>query len=102
MCVLHEYLGCELARRGVRRGAAEAIAAAVTCNTPPPLRIRNKTPGAKVCRYSRHSAGSLCWPFPALKFEFIFQTKYTEAILTNNTRKLLRFEITEILVAVEK
>ena len=32
-------------------------------------------------------------PFPMLKYEYIFQIKYTEAILSNNTRKLLRFEI---------
>jgi len=48
MCVLHEYLGCELARRGVRRGAAEAIAAAVTCNTPPPLGFPIKLRGESV------------------------------------------------------
>ena len=31
--------------------------------------------------------------------EFIFQTKHTEAILSNSTRKLLWFEITEMLTA---
>jgi len=54
----------------------------------------------EVCRCNRHSARSLGWPFSMLKFEFIFQIKYTEAILSNSTRKLLWFEITEILVAV--
>ena len=44
-------------------------------------------------------AGSLGWPFPMLKY--IFQMKYTEAILANSTRKLLRFEITKILIAVQ-
>jgi len=41
------------------------------------------------------------WPFAMLKFEYIFQIKYTEAILSNSTRKLLWFEITKILIAVQ-
>jgi len=32
----------------------------------------------------------------------IFEVKYTEGILSNGTRKLLRFEITQILIAVLK
>jgi len=40
------------------------------------------------------------WPFPMLKYKYIFQIKYTEAILSNSTRKLLKFEITEMLTAV--
>ena len=39
------------------------------------------------------SAGSLGWPFPMLKYKYIFQIKYTEATLSNSTRKLLWFEI---------
>jgi len=35
-----------------------------------------------------------------LKYEYIFYIKYTEAILSNSTRKLLRFEITEMLMTV--
>jgi len=31
-----------------------------------------------------------------------YQIKYTEAILSNGSRKLLWFEITKILIAVEK
>ena len=57
--------------------------------------------GTKVCRYNWHSAGSLCWPFPMLKYEYIFQIKYTEAISSNSTRILLRFEITKMLIAVK-
>ena len=54
-----------------------------------------------MCRYSWHSAGSLQgWPFPVLKYRYIFQIKYTEAILSNSTRRLLRFEITSVLIAV--
>ena len=35
-----------------------------------------------------------------LKYSYIFQIKYTEAILSNSTRKLLWFEITKMLIAV--
>ena len=46
-----------------------------------------------MCRYKWHSADSTgC----------IFQIKYTEAILSNSTRKLLRFEINKMLIAVKK
>jgi len=34
--------------------------------------------------------------------KYIFQIKYTEAILSNSTWKLLRFEITMMLIAVKK
>ena len=48
------------------------------------------------CRYNWHSAGSLDWPFSNLKYKYIFfQIKCTEAILSNSTGKLLRFEITK-------
>ena len=46
-----------------------------------------------MCRYSWHSAGSLGWPFPTLKYKYILEIKYTEPILSNSTRKLLWFEI---------
>ena len=56
--------------------------------------------GTKVCRYNWHSAGSLGWPFPMLEYEYIFQIKYTEAILSN-ARELLWFEIiAKMLIAV--
>jgi len=35
-----------------------------------------------------------------LKYEYILQIKYTEAILSNSTRKLWRFEITKMLIEV--
>jgi len=44
-------------------------------------RHRERKCAAKVCRYNWHSAGSLGWPFPVLKYKYIFQIKYTEAIL---------------------
>jgi len=49
-----------------------------------------------VCRYNWHSAVSLGRPFPVLKYQYICQIKYTEAILSDSTRKLLWFEITKI------
>ena len=58
--------------------------------------------GTKVCRYNWHSAGSLGWQFPVLKYKYICQIRHTEAILSNTTQKLLRFEISKILIAVLK
>ena len=41
------------------------------------------------------------WPFPVLKYLYIFfRIKYTEAILSNSTRQLLWFEISIMLIAV--
>jgi len=37
-----------------------------------------------------------------LKYKYILQIKYTEAILSNSTRKLSWFEITKMLIAVKK
>ena len=37
-----------------------------------------------------------------LKYEYIFPIKYTEAILSNSTQKLLWFEIIIMLTAVKK
>ena len=51
-------------------------------------------------RYIWHSVVSLGWPFPTVKYKYIFQIKYTKTILSNRTRKLLRFEITKMLVAI--
>jgi len=44
--------------------------------------------------------GSLRRPFLMLKYQYLFQIKYTAAILSNSTRKLLWFEITKMLIAV--
>jgi len=49
-----------------------------------------------------HSSGSLGWPFPMLKYKYIFELKYTEAIISNSIRKLLWFEISKKLVAILK
>ena len=54
----------------------------------------------KVCRYNWHSAGSLGRPFPMLKYKHIFQIKYTDAMLSNSTWKLLWFEIAKMPIAV--
>ena len=48
-----------------------------------------------------------CW-LPGLAisamliYRYIFQIKHTEAISSNNTRKLLWFEISKMLIAVKK
>jgi len=42
------------------------------------------------------------WLIPMLKYKYIFQIKYTEAILSNGTRKLLLFEISQMVIAVLK
>jgi len=44
----------------------------------------------------------LGWPFSMLKYKCIFQIKYTEAVLSNSTRKLLWFDITKTLAAFKK
>ena len=49
-------------------------------------------------RYSWHSAGYLSCPFPMLEYKYICPLKYTETILSNSSRKLLRFEM---LIAVK-
>ena len=38
------------------------------------------------------------WLFPMLKYKYIFQIKYTEAILSNGTRKLLWLETNKMLI----
>ena len=40
--------------------------------------------------------------FQCPQYKYIFQIKYTEAILSNSTRKRLWIEITEVLIAVKK
>jgi len=57
--------------------------------------------GTKVCRYNWHSACSMRWPFPVLKYKYIFQIKYTEAISSNRARKLLWFENSKMLIALK-
>jgi len=47
-------------------------------------------------------ADTIGWPFPMLKYKYIFQVKYMEAILSNSTQKLLWFKITKMLTAVLK
>jgi len=39
--------------------------------------------------------------FPMVNYKYVFQIKYTEAILSHSTRKLLWFEITKMLTAVK-
>ena len=56
-------------------------------------RRRHSLYATKVCRYNWHSAGSLGWPFPMIKYKYFFQIKYTEAISSDSIRKQLRFKI---------
>ena len=56
--------------------------------------------GKQVCLYNWHRAGFRGWPFTLLKYKYIFQIKYTEAIVSNSARKLLWFEIRKMLIAV--
>jgi len=56
----------------------------------------------EVRRHHWHNAGSLRRSFPMLKYKYIFQIKYTEAILSNSTQRLLWFEITNMPTAAEK
>jgi len=37
-----------------------------------------------------------------LKYKYIFQIKYTEAVLSNSTRKVLWFEITKMMMRFKK
>jgi len=69
-------------------------------STDPVKTIRKENYRGRVCRYNWHSAGSRVWPFPMLKYKYIFRIKYTEAILSNSTRKLLWFKITKLLITV--
>ena len=42
------------------------------------------------------------WPFPMLKYKYISQIKYTEAVWSNSTQKLLWFEICKMLIVTWK
>jgi len=51
-------------------------------------------------RKCANTTGTVLVPWDGhFQFKYSFQIKYTEAILSNGTRKLLRFEITKMLVA---
>jgi len=51
-------------------------------------------------KYNSHSAGYPRLAISNAKYKYVFQIKYTETILSNSTRKFLRFEITKMLIAV--
>ena len=60
-------------------------------------------PAAGQCNGSADTIGTVPVPWvPMLKYKYIYQIKYTEAILSNSTRKLLWFEITKMSIAVLK
>ena len=62
---------------------------------------REREPPGQGSEPSAGSAGSLGCPHPVLKCKYIFQIKYTDAILSISTRKLLWFEITKMLIALD-
>ena len=49
-----------------------------------------------------HGVSYICLHYVTQLVPYVFQIKYTEAILLNSTRKLLRCEITKMLTAVFK
>jgi len=57
--------------------------------------------GTKVRRYNRGSAGSLGWPFPMLKYKYIFRKNTRKQFYQTTLGKLLWFEITEMLTTVK-
>jgi len=38
-------------------------------------KVGSTAQGTKVCRYNWHSAGSLGWPFPTLKYKYVFSNR---------------------------
>jgi len=56
----------------------------------------------KVCRYNWHSAGSLGWTFLMLKYKYIFQMKYAEAILSNILGNCYGLKLAKVMTAVKK
>jgi len=56
----------------------------------------------RVCQYNWHSAGSLGWPFPMLKYKYIFQIKNMEAIFFTQHSETVWFEINKMLIAFKK
>ena len=59
-----------------------------------------KCPSTVTDTVQKNESGSLGGPFPTVEYYYIFRIQYTEAILSNSTRKLLWFEITKMLMAV--
>jgi len=60
-------------------------------------RPKDSSLGMRVCRYNWHSAGSLGWPFPVLKYQNIFSNKiygsnfikqHSETVMAWNYQKL--------------
>jgi len=56
---------------------------------------KNKGKGKTTCQRTQEH-------FQRKRYKYIFQIKYTEAISTNSTRKLLSFEISKMVIAVLK
>jgi len=108
--IYYKLRACNLTRRrplGARRWSSWL---AILGNPLNPLRayrptLRVVAPwqwGRKVCRYNWHSAGSLVWPLPMLKYKYIFQIKYTEATFIKQHSELSGFEITKLIIVVQE
>ena len=79
------------------------------CQTKLGLQYVNNAPVRKVVSQDNESVpiqlAQCCFFWLAIsraKNKYIFPIKYTEAILSNGTRKLLWFEITKMLTVVQK
>jgi len=80
------------------------------CQTKLGLQYVNNAPVRKVVSQDNESVpiqlAQCCFFWLAIsrakKNKYIFPMKYTEAILSNGTRKLLWFEITKMLTVVQK
>jgi len=78
-CVCLEIRRCMTPTK-TRRGAIETSAMSydrcMQCRiTFGKRRVNHRSSAAKVCRYDWHSAGSLDWPFPVLKYKHNFPSK---------------------------
>jgi len=95
----HTHTRLALARAGSRRRRDKCLTDQHTCLRP----ATNSPYETKLCRHNWHSAGSLGLASSNAKIQiYIFQMKYTEATVSNSTRKLLWFEITKMPIALKK
>ena len=77
---------------------------ALAWNAASPSQTVCRLPSSDVYRERKcaDTIGTALVPWAFLMLKYIFEIKYTEAILSNSTWKLLRFEITMMLIAVKK
>jgi len=85
-------VGCEYLTTGWRDAAAGLLTAVRTA-----FRVSKKFV-PKVCRYNWHSAGSLGWPFPVLKYKCHFSNEIDRQKQFYQTTS--EVEIGKMLIAV--